>query len=42
MIRIPNELFNVNTVIYEPIYMSNINDFNWYWNKKEMDRCYWD
>lgn len=35
MIRIPKELFNVKTVIYEPIYMSNINDFNWYWNKKK-------
>ena len=38
MIRIPMELFNVKTVIYEPIYMSNINDFNWYWtNKKWID-----
>ena len=35
MIRIPLELFNVRTVIYEPIYMSNINDFDWYWNKKK-------
>lgn len=35
MIRIPKELFNVKAVIYEPIYMSNINDFNWYWNKKK-------
>lgn len=35
MIRIPKELFNVKTVIYEPIYMSNTNDFNWYWNKKK-------
>ena len=35
MIRIPKELFNVKTIIYEPIYMSNINDFNWYWNKKK-------
>lgn len=31
VIRIPDELFNVKTVIYEPIYMSNSNDFNWYW-----------
>jgi N-acetylmuramoyl-L-alanine amidase len=38
MIRIPKELFNVKTVIYEPIYISNINDFNWYWiNKKWID-----
>ena len=35
VIRIPKELFNVKTVIYEPIYMSNTNDFNWYWNKKK-------
>lgn len=35
MIRIPSELFNVKTVIYEPIYISNSNDFNWYWNKKK-------
>lgn len=34
VIRIPNELFNVKTVIYEPIYMSNSNDFSWYWINK--------
>lgn len=35
IIRIPNELFNVKSVIYEPIYISNSNDFSWYWiNKK--------
>jgi len=34
VIRIPYELFNVKTVIYEPIYMSNISDYNWYWTKK--------
>ena len=34
VIRIPSELFNVKTVIYEPIYMSNFNDFNWYWTNK--------
>ena len=35
VIRIPNQLFNVKTVIYEPIYLSNSNDFSWYWiNKK--------
>jgi len=30
VIRIPRELFNVKTVIFEPIYMSNSNDYNWY------------
>lgn len=30
VIRIPLELFNVKTTIYEPIYMSNSNDYNWY------------
>lgn len=35
VIRISNQLFNVKTVIYEPIYISNSNDFSWYWiNKK--------
>lgn len=34
VIRIPYELFNVKTVIYEPIYLSNINDYNWYWTNK--------
>jgi len=34
VIRIPEELFNVKTVIYEPIYLSNISDYNWYWTKK--------
>lgn len=34
IIRIPNQLFNVKTVIYEPIYMSNSNDFSWYWINK--------
>lgn len=38
VIRIPNQLFNVKTVIYEPIYISNANDFSWYWiNKKWVD-----
>lgn len=38
MIRIPKELYNVNITIYEPIYMSNSNDFNWYYtNKKWID-----
>ena len=31
LLRIPYELFNVKNVIYEPIYMSNPNDFNWYY-----------
>lgn len=34
VIRIPYELFNVNNTIYEPIYMSNSNDFNWYYSGK--------
>ena len=34
VIRIPYELYNVNNVIYEPIYMSNTNDFNWYYTNK--------
>lgn len=34
VIRIPNELFNVKTVIYEPIYMSNTKDFDWYYINK--------
>ena len=34
IIRIPYELFNIKTVIYEPIYVSNDDDFNWYWMKK--------
>lgn len=32
VIRVPYELFNVKNVIYEPIYMSNSNDFNWYYS----------
>lgn len=34
VIRIPDELFNVKTIIFEPMYLSNYNDFNWYWNDK--------
>lgn len=34
VIRIPSQLFNVKNVIYEPIYISNDDDFNWYWMKK--------
>ena len=30
-IRIPYELYNVKSVIYEPIFMTNPNDFNWYY-----------
>ena len=33
-IRIPLELYNVKTVTYEGCYMSNINDFDWYYNKE--------
>lgn len=31
ILRIPKELYNVKVVIYEPIYMTNPNDFNWYY-----------
>lgn len=31
VLRIPYELFNVKNIIYEPIYMTNANDFNWYY-----------
>lgn len=31
MNRIPKDLFNVKTVIYEGCYMSNPNEFDWYW-----------
>ncbi len=31
ILRIPYELFNVKNTIYEPIYMTNANDFNWYY-----------
>lgn len=31
VLRIPYELFNVKNVIYEPIYMTNASDFNWYY-----------
>ena len=38
VIRIPWQLFNVKTTIFEPIYMSNPNDFSWYYtNKKWID-----
>lgn len=38
VIRIPMELFNVKTVIYEPIYLSNSSDFSWYYtNGKWID-----
>jgi len=32
VIRIPYELFNVKNIIYEPIYLSNLSDFNWYYS----------
>ena len=31
VIRMPYELFNVKNVIYEPIYLTNSSDYNWYW-----------
>lgn len=31
IIRIPYLLFNTKMVIYEPIYISNNNDYEWYW-----------
>ena len=31
VIRIPYELYNVKNVIYEPIFMTNPSDFNWYY-----------
>ena len=31
ILRIPRELFNVKNVIYEPIYLTNPSDFNWYY-----------
>ncbi len=38
VIRIPRHLFNVYVTIYEPIYISNPIEFNWYWiNKKIID-----
>ncbi len=38
VIRIPRQLFNTYVTIYEPIYISNPREFNWYWiNKKIID-----
>ena len=34
VLRIPYELYNLKFVIYEPIYMTNANDFNWYYASK--------
>ena len=31
VLRIPYEIYNVKNVIYEPIFMTNANDFNWYY-----------
>ena len=31
VIRIPYELYNVKNLIYEPMYLSNADDFNWYY-----------
>lgn len=38
VLRIPYELFNVKNIIYEPIYMSNPNDFNWYYGSNNWIR----
>ena len=32
IIRVPYQLFNTKVVIYEGSYLSNYNDFSWYWN----------
>lgn len=32
IIRIPYEVYNVKNVIFEPIFMTNPNDFNWYYS----------
>lgn len=32
VIRIPYEMYNVKNVIYEPVFMTNSNDFNWYYS----------
>lgn len=34
VIRIPYNLFRVKSVIYEPVYMSNASEWNWYWNEE--------
>jgi len=34
VIRIPNELFNVKTIIFEPMFMSNPKEFSWYYMNK--------
>ena len=36
ILRIPYQLFNTKMVIYEPTYMSNNDDFNWYYYDKNM------
>lgn len=32
--RIPHELFNVKSIIFEGTYISNKKDYDWYWNKE--------
>lgn len=32
VIRLPYELFNIKNILYEGSYLSNYNDFNWYYN----------
>ena len=34
VIRLPYELFNIKNVLYEGAYLSNYNDFNWYYNEE--------
>ena len=32
--RIPYQLFNTKTIIYEGCYLTNKDDYDWYWNQK--------
>ena len=31
--RIPYQLFNTKTIIYENCYLTNKDDYDWYWNQ---------
>ena len=33
VIRLPQELYNVNHVLFEGAYLSNLSDYDWYYNK---------
>lgn len=35
VIRIPQNLFHVKTIIFEPMYISNYSDFQWYWEQNK-------